>query len=85
MSDFATLAGRARRRAPGRGRCPRLTYANAAIAEALIAAGEALGDKAVLADGLALLGWLLDVETSAGHLSVTAGRRMGAERTPGHL
>jgi hypothetical protein len=50
---------------------PRLTYANAAIAEALIASGASLGDEAVLANGLALLGWLLDVETCDGHLSVT--------------
>jgi hypothetical protein len=50
---------------------PRLTYANAAIAEALIAAGWALGDDAVLGDGLGLLGWLLDTETFEGHLSVT--------------
>ena len=50
---------------------PRLTYANAAIAEALIAAGWGLADDDVLADGLGLLGWLLDVETFEGHLSVT--------------
>jgi hypothetical protein len=50
---------------------PRLEYANAALAEALIAAGRGLGDARVLADGLALLGWLLDLETSDGHLSVT--------------
>jgi hypothetical protein len=50
---------------------PRLEYANAALAEALIAAGSGLGDDRVLADGLALLGWLLDIETSGGHLSVT--------------
>jgi len=50
---------------------PRLTYANAAIAEALIAAGWGLADGDVLADGLGLLGWLLDLETFDGHLSVT--------------
>ena len=72
MCDFAALAGRARTASAWPWPLARLTYANAAIAEALIAAGEALGDKAVLADGLALLGWLLDVETSADHLSVTA-------------
>jgi hypothetical protein len=49
----------------------RLTYANAAIAEALIAAGAALGDGRLVADGLALLDWLLAMETSSGHLSVT--------------
>jgi hypothetical protein len=50
---------------------PRLTYANAAIAEALIAAGWGLSNDDILADGLGLLGWLLDVETFEGHLSVT--------------
>jgi hypothetical protein len=49
----------------------RLTYANAAIAEALIAAGAALGDGRLVADGLALLDWLLAMETSGGHLTVT--------------
>lgn len=55
---------------------PRLTYANAAIAEALIAAGDQLGDDRVLADGLGLLGWLLAQETAGDRLSVTptAGR-----------
>lgn len=55
---------------------PRLTYANAAMAEATIAAGAALGEPAVLARGLAMLGWLLDRESVDGHLSVTgtAGR-----------
>ena len=50
---------------------PRLEYANAALAEALIACGWCLGDNRVLADGLALLRWLLDIETSGEHLSVT--------------
>jgi len=50
---------------------PRLTYANAAIPEVLIAAGSALGNDEALADGLSLLGWLLERETRDGHLSVT--------------
>lgn len=50
---------------------PRLTYANAAIAEALIAAGWGLKDDRALRDGLGLLGWLLDLETVEGRLSVT--------------
>jgi len=50
---------------------PRLTYANAAIPEALIAAGWGLGDDDVLAHGLRLLRWLLELETFEGHLSVT--------------
>jgi hypothetical protein len=50
---------------------PRLAYANAAIPEALIAAGEALDDPAVRQSGLDLLAWLLDTESYDGHLSVT--------------
>lgn len=50
---------------------PRLTYANAVWPEALIAAGSALADPAVVDRGLELLGWLVDVETREGHLSVT--------------
>lgn len=50
---------------------PRLAYANAALPEALIAAGEHLGDMRSLDDGLQLLGWLLEVETRDDHLSVT--------------
>ncbi len=49
----------------------RLSYANAALAEALIAGGHYLGRPLVLDDGLALLAWLLDRETVGGHLSPT--------------
>jgi hypothetical protein len=58
-----------------------LRYANAALPEALIAAGEALGDDSILADGLMLLDWLLTVETRGGHLSVTpvGGRGPGTQ------
>ncbi len=49
---------------------PRLSYANAAIAEAVIAAGEKLGRDHLLRDGLRMLGWLLSGETRNGHLSV---------------
>lgn len=49
----------------------RLTYANAVLPEAMLAAGVALGDQSLRADGLLLLGWLLNVETRDGHLSVT--------------
>lgn len=48
-----------------------LTYANAALAEALIAAGHALGRDDALDRGLAMLRWLLDRETYDGHLSPT--------------
>ena len=47
----------------------RLTYANASIAEAMIGAGMALGEDRAVADGLGLLTWLFEVQTSDGHLS----------------
>jgi hypothetical protein len=61
---------------------PRLSYANAAIAEALIVAGEKLGRAQVLSNGLRMLGWLLRVETRNGHLSVvpTTGWSLGEAR-----
>jgi hypothetical protein len=49
---------------------PRLSYANAAIAEAVIVAGWKLGDDGVLDRGLRMLKWLLAGETRDGHLSV---------------
>jgi hypothetical protein len=49
---------------------PRLSYANAAIAEAVIAAGEILGRDHLLRNGLRMLAWLLAGETRNGHLSV---------------
>lgn len=49
----------------------RLRYANAALAEAVLAAGAALGDPAVVDRGLSMLRWLLDLESGQGHLSVT--------------
>lgn len=49
----------------------RLTYANATLAEALLAAGDALGRPEVTERGLGLLGWLLDRESVDGHLSPT--------------
>ena len=48
---------------------PRLSYANAVLAEALLAGGELLERPEVVADGLTLLRWLLDRETVDGHLS----------------
>lgn len=50
---------------------PRLHYANAVLAEALLAVGAGLGKERVHADGLAMLRWLLKVETAGDHLSVT--------------
>lgn len=50
---------------------PRLRYANAALAEATIAAGAALHRSSDLDRGLVMLAWLLELETARGHLSVT--------------
>ncbi|GLL02287.1 glycosyltransferase [Dactylosporangium matsuzakiense] len=56
---------------------PRLTYANAALAETLIAAG---GEAS--ADGLRMLGWLLERETYDGHLSCTPVGGAGPDDEP---
>ncbi|GAA4354811.1 glycosyltransferase [Microbacterium rhizosphaerae] len=50
---------------------PRLSYGNASIAEALIAAGTELGDVVATDRGLLLLTFLLTLETADGRLSVT--------------
>ncbi len=50
---------------------PRLSYANAAVAEALLAAGGVLERPDLIDDGLQLLRWLLERETIDGHLSTT--------------
>jgi hypothetical protein len=63
---------------------PRLSYANAAIAEAVIVAGQQLGDARVLANGLRMLDWLLAGETRKGHLSVVPAGGWGqGEPRPG--
>ncbi|MBT8200582.1 MAG: glycosyltransferase [Acidimicrobiia bacterium] len=49
----------------------RLTYDNARIPEALLAAGEATGDDQLVNSGLALLEWLVAVETNEAHFSFT--------------
>ncbi|MGD0748697.1 MAG: glycosyltransferase [Acidimicrobiales bacterium] len=62
----------------------RLTYANATIPEAMIAAGSLLGRPALLQRGLDLLEWLVDRESHGGHLSVTpAGGSGPADHGPG--
>lgn len=58
---------------------PRLTYANATLAEALVVAGAALANEAGLARGLELLTFLMRVEVRGGHLSVTSA----SGRSPG--
>jgi hypothetical protein len=60
---------------------PRLRYANAAVAEALLAGGEALADRGIAARGLELLGFLLRVEIRDGHLSVTPVGGRGPHET----
>jgi hypothetical protein len=63
---------------------PRLTYANAAIAEAVIVIGDKLDREAVLRDGLRMLEWLLAGETRDGHLSVVPAGGWGpGEQRPG--
>jgi hypothetical protein len=63
---------------------PRLSYANAAIAEAVIVAGWKLGDDRVLRNGLRMLEWLLAGETRGGHLSVVPAGGWGqGEGRPG--
>lgn len=69
--------------APWRWPQARLSYANATLAEATIAAGAALGEPAILDRGLTMLGWLVDLESVAGHLSVTgSGGRGPADADP---
>jgi hypothetical protein len=58
---------------------PRLTYANALIPDAMVAAGAALGRPVLVERGLALLEWLLARETRDGHLSVTPAGGAGPE------
>jgi hypothetical protein len=49
----------------------RLTYDNARLPEALLAAGAALGDGRLISIGSRLLKWLLRVETNGDHFSFT--------------
>lgn len=47
----------------------RLTYDNARLPEALLAAGSALGDRKLVRTGLRLLEWLVDVQTRGDRFS----------------
>ncbi|MCW2562075.1 MAG: hypothetical protein QOD59_4930 [Mycobacterium sp.] len=58
---------------------PRLTYANAVLAEAMIAAGAVRDDSTLRQRGLDLLGWLIEYETADGHFSPTPVGGRGAE------
>jgi hypothetical protein len=59
---------------------PELTYANAALAEVTIAAGDLTADDHLLATGLRMLRWLWEVQTSDAILSVVpaTGWRRGS-------
>ena len=59
----------------------RLTYDNARLPEALLAAGETLGEPTLVHMGLRLLGWLVGVETRGDHFSFVPHRGW----TPGQL
>jgi hypothetical protein len=79
--------GQLRGPAPGRWMWPdpRLTYDNARYPEALMAAGMVLSDERLVKAGLALLAWLVDIEsTTHGHFSWTpVGGRTVANLEPG--
>ena len=61
----------------------RLSYANATVAEAVIAAGAALDRPTDLERGLSMLAWLLELETAHGHLSVApVGGRGPSDPSP---
>lgn len=49
----------------------RITYDNARLPDALMAAGTALGDRRMVAIGIRLLEWLITVETIGNHFSFT--------------
>jgi hypothetical protein len=76
LTDYADTVAKPNRDAAWPWPEPRLTYANAVLAEAMIAAGVALDDSALRYQGLDLLRWLVEYETAEGHLSPTpaAGR-----------
>ncbi|MEV6767398.1 glycosyltransferase [Nocardia sp. NPDC051030] len=71
LASASALIGAPTRTLDWRWPQPRLEYANAVLAEAILVAGEALGEGRTHADGLVMLRWLLEVETSGDHLSVT--------------
>ena len=70
---------------------PKLSHANAAIAEAVIVSGHYLKDDRLLRNGLRMLEWLLATETRDGHLSVVSpqgwspGERLAADQRPAEV
>jgi hypothetical protein len=84
LADAVTTVGGPGPAADWRWPEPRLTYANAALAEVHLAAGERLDDPRSTAVGLHMLGWLLEQETREGHLSpVPVGGWAPGEARPG--
>jgi hypothetical protein len=62
---------------------PRLTYDNARVPQALVAAGLALGDDTMVGDGLRFLGWLIEIERNGTGFSFTpVGGREPRQRGP---
>jgi hypothetical protein len=62
---------------------PRLSHANAALAEAVIVSGHYLRNDRLLRNGLRMLEWLMTIETRDGHLSVVSPRGWSlGERRP---
>ena len=59
----------------------RLSYANAALADATMAVGRALREDALVETGLRQLQWLVDLETPDSHLSVTPVGGRGRHET----
>lgn len=60
---------------------PRMRYANATLAEALLAAGHVRRDRQLVDRALGFLGFLLESETRDGHLSVTGSGGRSPEDT----
>jgi len=57
----------------------RLTYANAVLPEAMMIAGDALADEALVKNGLEQLAWLLNRATANGFLSVAPASGAGPD------
>jgi len=84
LHDAAVMIGRPSGDVAWRWPEARLSYANAALAEVLLVAGEASGDQGPLEDGLLMLRWLFELQTADGHLSVVpVGGRGPGDSIPG--
>lgn len=70
LADAATAAGAADASPDWPWPRRRLTYANAALAEVVIASGHLRGDGRLLAAGLRMLTWLWGIQVTHGRLSV---------------